>query len=634
MIGMNPLDPFSPIGESAASSIALAPLHASLGGIFAPKTRHVTYAANVGWPNVAAPIDALFDARVRGDLSWEEFIKGLSAHGVSFANGTIEEFYAPHDKAWLSYYKSRWRRPDAALLLNLVARGFFDDPQTGKVNAKRLEELLKWSNVTTGHWTEYVKQLQFTFTELELQQLYNRKFFQASDFYGRLRAVGVVSESERQGIEYLSHVIPPPTELAVMARRFAFADKATVDALGLDEETPPDFLYWAARQGFGRVEGYTNGSKDGRTTDFAQNTWRIHWNTIAPTLAYQFYQRLRPGRDHWGEDAAFNNLYFPLGDDEGHTLGLKLALRDAGYTKPFRPLLAAISYRLFGFRQLAQIQYFGLAPDRNNDRGRDWLKNRLQDLGYQEQMADLYAQTVIKSNAQRKAAAQLDLTRHSIEESWKLGVISDAGATQLLQSIGLSPEEANAAVQAWDLAIRHDLVKKAISGIRRNYMLGDLTDADAMSQMGNIGVVPTRIQNYLQLWNIEQRQYRLEVSVTTLTRWYAIGTITESEIRRRMANIGWANEDLDRIMEGAYLARQEYLDKQAAKQKQKDKSGGGGKSKPWRQLTRAEIRAMLDINEITEAEALGYLDQLGIDSAIAQRLLYLWAHDKSLKGPS
>jgi hypothetical protein len=438
----------------------------------------------------------------------------------------------------------------------------------------------------------------------------------------------MVSCTEQSGQEYMARFIPPPTELAVMARRFAFADQHTVDSLGLDEEYPAEFAYWAERQGFGKIKGYTGGSPDGKEVDFARNTWRIHWNTIAPTLGYQFFQRLRPDRDHFGEDSAFRDLSFGLGDDEGNTLGLKLVLRDSGYTKPFRPLLAAISYRPIGLRQIGNIHYYLSGSQTPQNGWRDWIKQRYQDLGFQADAADMMGQAVVAQNSQKKGQQQLNITRAHVEEAWELGVVNSDSATSLLVTIGYSDLDAQNAVQGWELARVTKLAKKLIAAIRKNYLLGDYTSQEATDVLTQAGVDSSRIPDYIQTWDLDQRQYKLERSVATLTKWFVLGTIDLPNIRQRLQRIGWADEDIERIIVSMEHAAQ------VASERNKPKTKKPPKPKAFKELSNSEIRELWQQGIIKDTEAISRLVEKGYHDDDAHLIFFMWAKELKQIGPS
>lgn len=600
-----------------AHSFGTAPLHAGFSSLVEYALRNVAYRNNTGAPNVIPPVDVIIDWIVRTyPLDINKGLALLAAHGitndpkhVSHFSPEINQLLASSCEIWNSHFDSRKLRPHAPLIFDLEARGFYGNTSQSIEAQQRLGSLLRWTQADLASWKEYREALLYGLDPTQVLDLFRRQFFTLLEYRGYMQALGVASYKDRTGLENLARVIPSPTELAVMARRFAFADQHVIDALGLDSEYPADFAYWAERTGFGKVKGYTNGDPDGKEVDFAKNTWRIHWNTVAPTMGYIWYQRYRANRDHWGEDPQFANLVLPFSDPDPGKITLSLLLRDAGYTEPMRPFLAAASYRLLGFRQLGQIQYFNLAPQKGDDKGRDWLKNRLQDNGYQEQAADLFAQSLIKANARKRAQQQLGLTRSLIEDAWRTGVINSVQAVSFLVQTDYSVDEANAAVVAWDLDLANRQAKQVVNGIRRNYLLGDLTDNQVATQLSTAGITNERISQYITRWGIEQRQYRLERTPSVLTRWLLAGLITVEQFEERLARIGWAQEDIERIIAEAML-----------------KAGKGGKPPKQKQLSDTQIKELLKQELITRQVALQHLAALGYDPVDADLLLRLWGY--------
>lgn len=620
------MDFLTGIAVHEALHAGLAPIHAGLSGLWEGAKRESSYVGNSGNQNQIPGIVELIEAWIRKDISDTELAIAMSAHGASVnwskhVEGKTAQLYNATDKAWRSTINAKFRRPDTPILLELAARGFFGNLKSNSEGRKKLQELTKWTNSKPSDWDEFAKSLRYTFSPIEITELYNRGFFNREEFRERLQKSGVVSQKERDGVEMRARIIPSPQEIAVMARRFAFADQATIDALGLDDEYPDPYKFWAERVGFGEAKGRNPETGEERVYDFAKGFWRQHWSTIAPTLAYQFYIRCREGRDGFGIDPAFKDLVFPFDSPDPHKLSLSLALRDAGYTKAFRPFLAAIANRVLGFRQIGQIQYFGSVPGNPPDKGREWVTQRLQDSGYERKTAETFADTIIKSNDQKRAAQQQGITRTLIEDSWKMGIIDDARAITMLLSIGYSTEESEAAVSAWEVSRVHDIAKKVVAGIRKNYLLGDLTDEEVTRNLTNAGITAERIHDYLELWSIEQRQYRLERTPATLTKWLKIGTLSEPEFRARLHQIGWALEDIDRIL--AYALWEATKGVKPKDQVPKGKSGRKGMGTPT-DLTRPEIRGLYKRGMIKRDEAYQYLRSLGLDDNDTNLLLNLW----------
>lgn len=621
--------PLSFSGTAGLAMSAFETLHGSLSGMLGPISRNDSYVGNSAYPNVIPPIDVLIDAYNRGHIKWDELRSMLLWHGVSMTNRNITAAYAPSTQAWNSFILSRWRRPDITMLIELAARGFFGDVGKDGAGKDRWNELRKWSQFDTKDWKEFTESLNYTLTPDMLAQVCNRGLIPKSEYAARLQAVGVVSSAERQALELSRMAIPSPQEMAIMARRFAFADDNVITTLGLDAHLDDKYLKWAKATGLGEATAKDPETGNAFTYDFAKGFWRIHWNTIAPGQAAIFRQRLREGRDNFGVSPEFKDLVFPLGDDNKVELSYNFALRDAGYTPPWRPFLEAVSYRTLGIRQISQIHYSLGGQGKLPGGDKEWVTQRYQDNGLTRDSAETLADTVIRQNAEKKARAQLDLTRAKIEESWIIGVINSDVAKQLLTTIGLTPDEASAAVSAWELARATKLAVKLIQGFRRNYLLGDVNAQEVTQGLTAIGIEVSRIQDYLQLWDTEQRQYRLERGPATLTKWLVLGTITVDEMEARLTRIGWATEDVERIILAALAT---VKTKPTPKGKgPKGKLGRLGEQNR-KDLSSRELRAMFQAGIIKASEAVDGLRALNYDDEDITRLMSLWSRQVKLVG--
>ena len=383
----------------------------------------------------------------------------------------------------------------------------------------------------------------------------------------------------------------------------------------LDADFPPQVLEWASKQGFGWKIGEIQ-LADGRTLEltWALLYWMAHWQPLAPTQAYEFERRFRPTGGPNGGPRNPNVKPWTRVDTER-------ALKVADYPPGERPFLAEAAYYKPGLRQIREMHYYGSLPEQNNDKGFAEMREMYQDIGYDKTDATYFANTTAKYNTRRRARDLLNFSRSQVEQAWELGIIDDAIARNLLMQLEYTLDQTDAAVAKWKLALATKTVKKQIAATRKNYLLGDYTSEEAIQVLTQLGINAGRITTYLQLWDAEQRQWKLERTPQVLTQWLYLGVISEPEFRSRLVRVGYPESEVDRILSAAIAAKKSKPP--ADLLVPKGKSGRGGMAKSG-ELTKGEIRVMLLRKILTQQEADEELQALGLDLTDRGRLFKLW----------
>ncbi len=587
-----------------------------IGSLLAPDILAQRYKAFQQFPVLIPQIEQVFDAWLRGHLSSDKAEKQLKALGVNLTPPFETPECGVCDNSWLSAFFARRPRLNPADLLRLKQRGFFS----------KEEDFLAqwcWTGADIADWEAFRKSGYWSLTPIDYVRFYLRdKVLVEGEPKAEipldevLRRAGLASASDR-GIarELVEKQYPSVSDLERYMVRDVF-DLDAAKARGLAKEFPALLKKFAKVLGF----DWDIGEKteiDGKLVPLTWMLceWMAHWQPISPTLAREMQFRLR------GDPKDENTWRVKGVKPWTHADSIRV-LKIADYPEAEREQIAATFVALPGLRQIRDQHFQGVVPEDAGDKGKKALIEMYRDLGYSPETADAEAETTIRRNAKRRGREILGMTRAMIAGAVELGYLGQEVAEMLLREIGLDAKEAKAAYQAMQLGVTVKMLKKMVAGIRKNYLLGDYTATETHSALVAAGITTTRATQYLQVWDQEQRQFRLERAPAILTRWLILGTIDVGEIRRRLSTIGYPNSEIDRIIAAAIFAQKKQPPPDTLVPKGKGGRGGQAKAK---ELSETRIQAMLERNIITQDEAVAQLLGQGYDPEDVERLLALWS---------
>lgn len=137
------------------------------------------------------------------------------------------------------------------------------------------------------------------------------------------------------------------------------------------------------------------------------------------------------------------------------------------------------------------------------------------------------------------------LTREQIAIALRLGIMTADEATQRLVTIGLTTQEAQAAVAVIQLEIANKFVDTVVKGIRRGYLRGEFTQADARGRLAQAGVDATRAGQYLATWQVELDAGRKELSAQQAVNAWVRGILSQAQVVSRLSNLNYSFEAIE-----------------------------------------------------------------------------------------
>ena len=452
-----------------------------------------------------------------------------------------------------------------------------------------------------------------------------------SELRKQLRRAGVVDDRDFQYIVRATQNVPTPSDV----QHYNIRDVFDPTKLGL-EDIKQEYqnvvelqeLYYAIgngpftiRDSTGKVHEY-----DPAWLDFLAS-----YDEASPTQSYDMLHRLRPGREKQfaqvvpdvTPDVLKKTLIGcniqPTSDGKGsiviprpvdlYTVAKNLKEKD--YNPVWRDRLAAISYNVVGridLRRLYNTGVFGKPhgvkgfsqdPDgtfRGQEQAETELIERYMDAGYTRKDASLLAYYTASEwdKSQKEKVPARKLTQ--ICTALKLGVYDAKTATTQLTAVVGDAKKASDYVDGCLLDHNIDTVKQTIAAIRSQFLRGVLDRNDAHNRLVRAGVQDWRIRELLELWDIQLMRKDKEASANRMCMWYADGSLSRSDFRRRLINIGYDQGDADRIIKhcelGVLAKQQKVRDRQLKAQEREKNRILALQNKQAKELAAAQAKRM------------------------------------------
>jgi hypothetical protein len=460
----------------------------------APIKREFQYMTNFAWPNAIPSAETLLDNWQRGMLSFDSMAKYIRYQGVKFPT----EF--ARSNIPLAYTAGRVEIAGNAKLRT-------DDPWMSEI----------WSG-----WKRW-----------DLPQIYaliNRGVISERTGAVLLELYGYESYAERKSILDLRRIIPPPGQILDLALRGAL-DPANLTDDRLLAEYSPWYDRWARASGLTTVAlpNLPDGTQ-GIEIDFAKALWGLHWQMPGLTDWFEMRRRLRPSIVDPNKSADPSGIIVP--DSEGERI-----FRQNSIYPGWRKALQAISYRPISFRAVDQMIQAGTATD--ND-----VREIMRDNGYHPYYADKLAQARIINGRIRRNKEVLSRSRMQVESAWELGSIDDQQFIASMRSLGLSQQEAQAALDLAGVEHTRKRLDRLVRTVRQQYMTGQQDYDSTKSALYAIGIIGYRVTELMDDWSLERSGRRKLLSAAANIKAAKEGLLPIPELISRLRNLDYTDVDI------------------------------------------------------------------------------------------
>lgn len=368
----------------------------------------------------------------------------------------------------------------------------------------------------------------------------------------RLSSYGMLFSEEQQRLIDLNYLLPPPSD----AIRFSNRDVFDPNKLGLAEMRAEYNQQVGLQDLFSAIglEKKTIKNQRGQQIELDLPFWYYiaAYEECSPTQVYEMFHRLRPNRlNRYGLANANGQVTFP----KAVTLEtVRSLLKEKDYNPIWRDRLAAIAFRPIGntdIKNMYRNEVFGplrgrkgfdlTDPDKPKPIGVAELemRERYLDFGYNETDANskaLLTATQVESVAGR-AARNKPMSR--ICSAYKIGGFTQEQAIAQLQGVGLSLNEAREFIGGCDLDMRIADLKYAVGGVKKQWLAGTISEAQARNLLRGYGVAQERIDKHLSTWQLYRTQVRRELSAQQIVQYWDEQIINLADARARLVNLGY-----------------------------------------------------------------------------------------------
>jgi hypothetical protein len=207
-----------------------------------------------------------------------------------------------------------------------------------------------------------------------------------------------------------------------------------------------------------------------------------------------------------------------------------------GIPERFADKIMAMRHKPISFRHIANAYIYGKMDDKD-------VIDAYKSMGYSDDVADALGGGLIKVNAHKKHEYEGQVPEKVTKTAYKYSIINDDIASQLLVQVGYDQDISQQRVSEWKLERDAEETIALTKVIKRRYMRGDFSDADAHSKLITARVDPDRVDTIVSNWR-EQREANTKIpAVQQLCGWFGQGLIDASTYVTRLQNLGWQPQD-------------------------------------------------------------------------------------------
>lgn len=603
---------------------------AAIGPALGPFSRNGSYVANQREPNMLPSPEELIQAWATRRISVDQLTFGLWSQGLLTSTnrapvqGISAEYRANLSALWDAVIATKLWTPEPQRV-----EGWWQSAQITRGDA---ETLLDLTGITPSGWrTILLDQFQPP-ALIQIIELRNRGVITDAEADDYLRRLGYRRPEERARILGLRLAIPGPSDLVMFGNRDVW-EPDVVERFQYDAELPPELIYWLDKQGLGG---------DARTpaqiaanlppVTWAHLYWRAGKQPISPTQAYEMLQRLRPGRVQRYWQPGFEPRAFTFQD-------MALLLKVADYPVPFRDQLTAIAYRN---PRLVDIDRFYESGQVDKAE----VQEIHLDLGYAPVDAERRTEWLTRSIDAKRKRPLVQLTRQKILTAYKVGTLTRAQAAihlhrlYLVGRVGaenfdqLGPVQAEqealanevivAALDLIDFEIQTAQIGEVIASTRRRYLRGLIDKNLAGVLLRDAGIAAPRIEQYLELWQLQLVGARQMFATSKIQKGLAEGWMPIAAAEQYLKNLGWTPADIRYLVaEARYRWSKIQTQLQArnartARQRAQAIAATIKQAEQEARKARAELARQLSPDKIEQFAIRGILDPLTVAAALTR----------------
>lgn len=326
----------------------------------------------------------------------------------------------------------------------------------------------------------------------DLVNLKLRGVISENDLNARLSQAGIPAQ-EIGEIKKLSKQIPGPSDLVRFALREAWRDDVA-EEYGYDEGSTGEMAAWMEKQGFG--------------PEWVQAYWRSHWEIPSPGQMIEMFHR--------GEI-----------DHDQLVQGLKINDVAPGWIPP----LLGITYNLLTRVDVKRALRYG-------EYSIDEVFDEYRQRGYDEKRARILTNIAIKESLDEAAG----MTRSAIVASYKKGRMERAEALESLEDIGILEDIGAFYLDQADYDRSDELQNQRIANVEKRFKAGLLTENGALEELQALGVGGEESRLEVESWAVTQKTTVKRPTRANLDEFVRQGIVDPNVYRQELLSLGYDDQ--------------------------------------------------------------------------------------------
>src|SRR6201991_925947 len=426
----------------------------------------------------------------------------------------------------------------------------------------------------------------------ELARLRRRGIYNEEQYHSGMRKLGFLDPPTVENLFKLTEQVPTLAEIIRMMVRDS-GDERIVERFGLDTEFGAKYnkqlREWAEIQGI--------------TEQHAKYDWRAHWSIPSPTQLFEFFRRLRYKPEFGGKeqmerdikDALIQQDILPfwhdyylavqfrpmrlvdirrsfqigsMADDELIPAYLDLGYSDADAEKMAkftrrlrdrsviseRPVKLWLRLAMTKQQAIGELVSQGI-PQNVIDQALikaepDFIKSPYArayiagDIDVETLRSNLSAYGVSEETINFIVRiGSLKRRHHPALDEYEAGLTDRDGAGFAMIEDGFDANVANRMLKRIDADIRVQFLKRCQQGIKQRYLMGEITQDEAQSELVARGTVDSRASQMVNWWGCELKSGEKHASAAQLCDWLSRGAISSVDYLERLKRIGYSEVD-------------------------------------------------------------------------------------------
>lgn len=419
-------------------------------------------------------------------------VAGILIVGAKFVLDFAESLFPPLKRAHEQEANAIWPNLEPGIAELILMRKFQE------INPNEYSELSERSG-----YSHEVSEKLFNISSTLLSvgdyiTLWRRESISENELDTLLSNLGLTNDDIERA-KTVTEYFPTPMDLVRFAVREVYTP-ATVQAFGMGEDLPPEFI--------------REGLKAGLNQEQAENYWKAHWDLPSPGMGYRMLHRRII--------------------DEGE---LNILLKSLDIMPFWRDKLIQLSYNPLTRVDVRRMYRVGTLDE-------DGVRDAYLDTGYSPENAE----KMLEFTLQYENRDNVGITRSNVIKAFKQGLLTENDLKSYLQTLGYNEQ----VVSFWlSMAIyekQQDELDDNVDEFTAQYRLGLITEDALLVSLRNLNLPDAYVLKEVSK-AVGKKSLKTKLpSMSDLTTWLQSEIIGEEQYSSYLKQLGYREQDVVNYM--------------------------------------------------------------------------------------